>query len=176
MGSTHSLHLKLYFLSTGEAGGIPCVAAPHWLWWYLFRIDILWLAFTYPLSASLRGTQEHHLKRRVFPVMIFTMLWVPTLQRKLPCQAEAVGKRKHTYLYVWMIKRRRIRTKRNCTAWFPLFCWETAEPSGGKSQKAPKVFLQFNALSEWLRGGEVEKQRGWRVGVIVTYLFHHVSI
>ena len=26
MGSTHSLHLKLYFLSTGEAGGIPCVA------------------------------------------------------------------------------------------------------------------------------------------------------
>ncbi len=26
MGSTHSLHLKLYFLSDGEAGGIPCVA------------------------------------------------------------------------------------------------------------------------------------------------------
>ena len=26
MGSTHNLHLKLYFLSTGEAGGIPCVA------------------------------------------------------------------------------------------------------------------------------------------------------
>ena len=26
MGSTHNLHLKLYFLSDGEAGGIPCVA------------------------------------------------------------------------------------------------------------------------------------------------------
>ncbi len=26
MGSTHSLHLKLYFLSAGEAIGIPCVA------------------------------------------------------------------------------------------------------------------------------------------------------
>ncbi len=26
MGSTHSLHLKLSFLSVGEAGGIPCVA------------------------------------------------------------------------------------------------------------------------------------------------------
>ena len=26
MGSTHSLHLKLFFLSTGEADGIPSVA------------------------------------------------------------------------------------------------------------------------------------------------------
>ncbi len=26
MGSTHSLHLKLYLLSAGEAIGIPCVA------------------------------------------------------------------------------------------------------------------------------------------------------
>ena len=26
MGSTHSLHLKLFFLSVGEAGGIPGVA------------------------------------------------------------------------------------------------------------------------------------------------------
>ncbi len=26
MGATHSLHLKLSFLSGGEAGGIPCVA------------------------------------------------------------------------------------------------------------------------------------------------------
>ncbi len=26
MGSTHGLHLKLYFLSAGEANGIPCVA------------------------------------------------------------------------------------------------------------------------------------------------------
>ena len=26
MGSTHELHLKLYFLSDGEAGGIPSVA------------------------------------------------------------------------------------------------------------------------------------------------------
>ncbi len=26
MGSNHSLHLKLYFLSAGEAIGIPCVA------------------------------------------------------------------------------------------------------------------------------------------------------
>ena len=26
MGSTHNLHLKLYFLSTGEAIGIPSVA------------------------------------------------------------------------------------------------------------------------------------------------------
>ena len=26
MGSTHELHLKLYFLSTGEAIGIPSVA------------------------------------------------------------------------------------------------------------------------------------------------------
>ncbi len=26
MGSTHSMHLKLYFLSDGEAIGIPCVA------------------------------------------------------------------------------------------------------------------------------------------------------
>ncbi len=26
MGSTHSLHLKLYFLSAWEAIGIPCVA------------------------------------------------------------------------------------------------------------------------------------------------------
>ena len=26
MGSTHNLHLKLYFLSTGEADGIPSVA------------------------------------------------------------------------------------------------------------------------------------------------------
>ena len=26
MGLTHSLHLKLYFLSTGEASGIPSVA------------------------------------------------------------------------------------------------------------------------------------------------------
>ena len=26
VGSTHSLHLKLFFLSDGEAGGIPSVA------------------------------------------------------------------------------------------------------------------------------------------------------
>ena len=26
MGSTHELHLKLWALSDGEAGGIPCVA------------------------------------------------------------------------------------------------------------------------------------------------------
>ncbi len=26
MGANHSLHLKLYFLSAGEAIGIPCVA------------------------------------------------------------------------------------------------------------------------------------------------------
>ncbi len=26
LGATHSLHLKLSFLSVGEAGGIPCVA------------------------------------------------------------------------------------------------------------------------------------------------------
>ena len=26
MGSTHELHLKLIFLSIGEASGIPCVA------------------------------------------------------------------------------------------------------------------------------------------------------
>ncbi len=26
LGSTHSLHLKLYFLGAGEAIGIPCVA------------------------------------------------------------------------------------------------------------------------------------------------------
>ncbi len=26
MGSPHSLHLKLSFLSVGEAGGIPCVS------------------------------------------------------------------------------------------------------------------------------------------------------
>ena len=26
MGLTHNLHLKLFFLSDGEAGGIPCVA------------------------------------------------------------------------------------------------------------------------------------------------------
>ncbi len=26
MGSTHSLHWKLYFLSAGEAIGMPCVA------------------------------------------------------------------------------------------------------------------------------------------------------
>lgn len=126
-------------------------------------------------SASLRGTQEHHLKRRVFPVMIFTMLWVPTSQWELPCQAKAVGKRKHTYLYVWMIKKRRIADKEKLYFLVSFVLLRDCRTLWGKSQKAPKVFLQFNALSEWLRG-EVEKRRGWRVGVIVTYLFRHESI
>ena len=149
---------------------------PHWLWQYLFKIDILWLAFASPLSASLRGTQEHHLKRRVFPVMIFTMLWVPTSQWELPCQAEAVGKKKHTYLYAWMIKKRRRadKEKLGCPVSFVLL--RNRRTLWGKSLKAPKVLLQFNALSEWLRGGEVKKRNRWRVGLIVTYLFHQESI
>ena len=87
-----------------------------------------------------------------------------------------MGKRKHTYLYVWMIKRRRIPDKEKLYCLVSFVLLRNRRTLWGKSQKAPKVFLQFNALSEWLRGGEVEKQRGWRVGVIVTYLFHHESI